>query len=257
MLTTFVGRARRAIKPALVIGVAALTTACASREQAAETGDPFEPLNRGIYSVNMALDDAVLEPAANVYTTVTPEPARDGVQNFMTNLNQPVVFANTLLQGDVRASVETFGRFTVNTIFGIGGVFDVASAAGVEQHQEDFGQTLAVWGVADGPFIMLPVLGPSSLRDGTGRFVDRYPHPLNWNAEYSQSTWAWGVRGLNGLDTRARAQGVFTTMESTAIDPYVQVRSAYRQLRASQIANENGDAFGELPDFSADYDEDE
>lgn len=255
MFISFVRQTGRAMTPALVASTVLLTAACASREQAAETGDPLEPLNRGIYNVNMALDDALLEPAANAYTTVTPEPARDGVQNFMTNLNQPVVFANTLLQGDVRASVETFGRFTVNTIFGIGGVFDVASAAGVEQHQEDFGQTLAVWGVNDGPFLMLPLLGPSTLRDGTGRFVDRYPHPLNWNAEYSDSTWAWGIRGLNGLDARARAQGVFTTMETTAIDPYVQVRSAYRQMRASQIANENGDAFDDLPDFSADYDD--
>lgn len=236
--------------PLLLAGlIAILASACTTSESAREANDPFEPLNRAVFSFNTALDDAVLEPGAEVYTAITPQPARDGVRNFMDNLNQPVVFANTLLQGKPRASAETFGRFTVNTIFGIAGLFDVASAAGIAEHHEDFGQTLGVWGFGEGPYLMLPVLGPSNLRDGTGRFVDRYPHPLNWNEDFSDSTEAWAVRGLNGVDLYARNADALSRLEAAAIDPYVQIRSAYRQMRAREIANGDEAEFDDLPDF--------
>ena len=233
-------------------------TACASTSQTEQAGgayDPFEGWNRGVYAFNETVDKAALEPSARAYRAFTPGFFREGVRNFLSNLRQPVVFANTVLQGNADASTATAGRFLINSTVGVAGVFDVASTLGMEKHNEDFGQTLAVWGVEDGPYIMLPILGPSNLRDGTGRFVDRYPHPLNWNTEYSESTWAWSLRGLNGLDTRARAQGVFATMETTAIDPYVQVRSAYRQLRAEQIGKAGQDTFDDLPDFDAGYDD--
>lgn len=230
-------------------GLALALAACATSESAREANDPFEPANRAVYRFNTALDDAVIKPSAEVYVAMTPRPARTGVRNFMDNLNQPVVFANTVLQGKPRASVETFGRFAVNTIFGIGGLFDVASAAGVAEHREDFGQTLAVWGFGEGPYIMLPVFGPSNVRDGIGRLADRYPHPLQWNADYSSEEWAWAVRGLNGVDLRARSQDAISSLEAAAIDPYVQIRSAYRQAREQAIANGDEAAFEDLPDF--------
>lgn len=225
--------------------------ACATAPEAQQAGDPFEPVNRAVFQFNTTVDRAVLEPAANVYTSATPEFARDSVRNVFDNLNRPVVFANDLLQGDIRAASETAGSFVLDTTLGLLGIIPLAKRAGITQHSEDFGQTLAVWGVPDGPYLMLPILGPSSLRNGTGRFVDRYPHPFNYNEDFSDSTEAWTLRALNGIDARARAQGVMDTLGRTAIDPYVQVRSAWRQSREEAIrdgrAGEND--YEDLPDF--------
>lgn len=197
------------------------------------------------------MDDALIEPAADVYVAATPQAARDGVKNVFNNLNRPVVFANAILQGDIVAAADTFTSFAVDTLFGVGGLVAVAESQGVTQHQEDFGQTLAVWGVPEGPFLMLPVLGPSSVRDGTGRFVDRYPHPFNWNEDFSGSGEAWALRGLNGIDQRARAQSVMDTLDRTAIDPYVQVRSAWRQARDQAIRDGRSaeQDYDDLPEF--------
>lgn len=226
-------------------------SACASRELAMETGDPFEPTNRAIFAVNDAIDEAVVGPAARAYDTVTPEPVQTGVRNFMTNLNQPVVFANAILQGDVHAAGDTVGRFVMNTTIGVGGLFDVATHEGVPQHRRDFGQTLAKWGVGDGPYLVLPLLGPSNLRDASGRFVDRYPHPLNWNEEESSEALAWSLRGLNGLDARASLEETLQSLDRTAIDPYVQARSAWRQSREAFINGESTviEDYDALPEF--------
>lgn len=231
--------------------VLVLPAACATSEEALEARDPFEPLNRAVFQFNTAVDGAVIEPAADAYTAVTPQPARDSVRNVFDNLNRPVVFANAVLQGDIRAASETAGSFVLDSTLGLLGIIPLAKRAGITQHSEDFGQTLAVWGVPEGPYLMLPVLGPSSVRDGTGRFVDRYPHPFNYNEDFSGSGEAWALRGLNGLDQRARAQSVMDTLDRTAIDPYVQVRSAWRQSRERAVSN--GEArpedYEDLPDF--------
>ena len=226
--------------------------ACSTTPEAREAGDPFEPVNRAVFQFNDAADRAVVGPAARAYAEVTPEPAQRGVRNFFTNLNRPVVLANTLLQGDLERSSDVLISFITDTTFGLGGLLSLAEANGVDQHYEDFGQTLAVWGAPGGPYLMLPLVGPSNLRDGAGRFVDRYPHPFNWNEDVSQSDEAWALRGLNGLRFRADAETAFATLDRTAIDPYVQMRSAYRQMRADQIHDRNGDddaQFDDLPDF--------
>ncbi|MGJ3231394.1 MAG: MlaA family lipoprotein [Oceanicaulis sp.] len=235
----------------LALLVLILPAACASTPDAREANDPFEPVNRAVFQFNTAVDGALIEPAANAYVAVTPEPARDSVRNVFDNLNRPVVFANDLLQGDIRAASETAGSFVLDTTLGLLGILPLAKRAGIEQHSEDFGQTLARWGVPEGPYLMLPVLGPSSVRDGTGRFVDRYPHPLNWNEDYSESTEAWLARGLNGIDARARAQNAMDTLDRTAIDPYVQLRSAWRQNREQAIRDGAGEegAYDDLPEF--------
>lgn len=235
----------------LLLALSALG-ACASTPDARQINDPFEPVNRTVFQVNDALDRTLVGPAARGYARITPEPAQRGVRNVFRNLNRPVVFANTLLQGDISRSGEVLTSFLIDTSFGLGGLFSLAESNGVPQHEEDFGQTLAVWGAPEGPYVMLPLLGPSSVRDSAGRFVDRYPHPLNWNDEVAQSDEAWAARTLNGLRFRADAETAFATLDRTAIDPYVQMRSAYRQMRASQIANSGADddtAFDDLPDF--------
>jgi phospholipid-binding lipoprotein MlaA len=243
----------RALLASLAAAVAA--AACATSPEALEANDPFEPVNREIYEFNIAADRALLRPAARGYRAVTPQPARDGVHNFFVNLNQPVVFANLVLQGRFEESLETVGRFAMNTVFGLGGVFDVASAEDVPRHETDFGLTLARWGVGEGPYLMLPLLGPSNPRDGIGRIADRYPYPLNWNADFSDSVEAWSLRGLNAVEFRARHGDAFESFERTAIDPYVQFRSAYRQsrrsgLRRMQLENNGEDEdFEDLPDF--------
>jgi len=226
-------------------------TACATTQTAQHAGDPLEPVNRAMFAVNETLDDAIIGPTARAYDTVTPQPVQTGFRNAMTNLNQPVVFANALLQGDVHAAGDTMGRFLMNSTLGVAGVFDVATREGVPQHRRDFGQTLARWGVEDGPYLVLPVLGPSNVRDTAGRFVDRYPHPLNWNSDESGEAWAWGIRLVNGVDARASLDETLESLDRTAIDPYVQTRSAWRQARAAFI---RGDAasetnFDDLPDF--------
>jgi phospholipid-binding lipoprotein MlaA len=242
----------RSLKLIAALGAALAATACASTPDAREAGDPFEPVNRAVFEFNDAADRAVVGPAARAYAQVTPTPVQTGVRNVFNNLNRPVVLANTLLQGDLNRSSDVIVSFITDTTFGLGGLFALAEANGVPQHTEDFGQTLAVWGVSDGPYLMLPFLGPSNLRDGAARFVDRYPHPFNWNEEFSQSDEAWALRGVNGLRFRADAETAFATLDRTAIDPYVQMRSAYRQLRAEQIRdreNADTDSFDDLPDF--------
>ncbi|MEQ8406135.1 MAG: VacJ family lipoprotein [Oceanicaulis sp.] len=235
----------------LMLAALVLPAACAATPEARDANDPFEPVNRAVFQFNMTVDDALIEPAANAYTAVTPKPARDSVRNVFTNLNRPVVFANDVLQGDIRAASETAGSFVLDTTLGLLGIIPLAKRAGITQHSEDFGQTLARWGVPEGPYLMLPVMGPSSVRDGTGRFVDRYPHPFNYNEDFSSSGEAWALRALNGIDQRARAQNVMDTLDRTAIDPYVQVRSAWRQNREQAVrdgaANE-GD-YEDLPEF--------
>ena len=135
--------------------------------------DPLEPLNRGIFQVNRVMDGLVLEPAARIYRMTTPQFFRTGVSNFLANLRTPVVLVNDLLQGEFARAELTLGRFMMNTILGLGGVIDVGGKLGMpDRHYEDFGQTLAVYGVGSGPFLMLPLLGPSNGRDAVGRVVD-------------------------------------------------------------------------------------
>ena len=142
--------------------------------------DPLEGWNRGVFAFNEGVDKAILEPTAKGYRAITNEPVRGGVSNFLTNLNQPVVFANTILQGKPIAAVDTAARFVLNSTVGIVGIFDPATSVDIPEHREDFGQTLGVWGISNGPYLMLPFMGPSNLRDLTGRGVDVAFNPLNY-----------------------------------------------------------------------------
>ncbi len=212
--------------------------------------DPFEDLNREIFGVNMAVDDAVIRPASQAYGTL-PNMAREGVYNLLNHLRTPVVFVNTVLQGDLKGAGITAVRFWLNTIGGVGGVHDFATERGLKKYEEDFGQTLAVWGLGDGPYIVIPLLGPSNARDVTGRVVDYAFDPLTWVGGSSIDAIRAGQTTLTVLDTRHRLDPIIRTIEARGLDNYASFRTSYTQRRNDLISNSTYDVQS-LPDF--DYD---
>jgi phospholipid-binding lipoprotein MlaA len=216
-----------------------------------DTNDPFEGSNRFFFGVNQVLDDLLLRPVSIVYRAVLPDFARDGVRNFLNNLNSPVIFANDLLQGEGDRAGDTLIRFGVNSTIGVGGLFDVAKEWGHPYHDEDFGQTLAVWGVNDGPYFYFPVMGPSSARDFTGFVVDRGLDPLtyvNWGDDDLEYV-PVARTVLNVIDLRSRNIETLDDIERSSVDYYASIRSLYRQSRADAIRN--GAPSTDLPDFES------
>lgn len=209
---------------------------CASREAVINqrVSDPLEPVNRAIYKFNDTADQYVLRPVAVGYTKAFPPPMRSGVHNFLTNLTYPVVIVNDLLQGKLKAGGQDTARFLINTIVGLGGIFDPATEIGLAEREEDFGQTLAHWGVKSGPFLMLPLLGPSTLRDTTGMLADTQVTPyVTDNRDV-----AWGYLIMWGIDRRSRLLDLDEQVRQ-AYDPYLFVRDAYIQNRRYKIADGN------------------
>ncbi len=231
-------------KAALVLLSSALALACcatppsdpAARAEFEKTNDPFEPVNREIFDFNLFIDRVALKPIARGYVAVVPEAGRDAVRHFLDNLHEPVVFANDLLQGQFKRAHDTFARFLMNTTFGLGGVMDLASKEGLEKQSGDFGQTLYSWGVPDGPYIVIPIVGPSNVRDGIGMGVDGYADPwdhLAWNYHYWYLTLVRA--GVDGIDKRARNLDTLDELQRNAIDFYAELRSLWRQRRASEL----------------------
>ena len=200
--------------------------------------DPIEPLNRGVLQFNRGFDDFVLRPIALVYRHILPEVLRDRVHLFLMNLRTPVILANDLLQGEAERAGETLGHFVVNSTAGIGGLFDVAREIGLEPHNEDFGQTLAVWGVGEGPYLMLPLLGPSNPRDTVGLVAGIFMDPLNYLLD---DEYLYARTGTRIVDERERHIETLDDLEATSVDFYATLRSLYRQYRDNEIRN------GELP----------
>lgn len=221
---------RRSAGLAAIVSVVALS-GCATTPNNA---DPWERTNRAIYKFNDAVDRAALKPVAKSYKKITPNWFRKGVDNFFTNLEQPVVLVNELLQGKPGSALTTTGRLIVNTIFGLGGIFDPASGSNIPLGDEDFGQTLGRWGVPSGPFLMLPFLGPSSVRDGPARVADYYLGPLHY-ADL-KTVEEWGLRGLEFVDQRARLLSADETIRN-AYDPYAFIRNAWLQRRAYEVSD--------------------
>lgn len=217
-----------------------------------EINDPFEPMNRAVFWFNDKLDIVLLRPVAIGYRKVVPGGVRAGIGNFLDNLESPVILMNDLLQGEWQQAQDTVGRFMANTILGLGGVIDIASGAGIPKHSEDFGQTLAVWGVESGPYLVLPVIGPSSFRDGVGLAVDSVADPfgpLAWGNDEQEAVVArWA---LDTVDWRADNIETIDDLRRSSLDFYAAIRSAYRQRRAAVINNGNGGPGG--PD-GADFD---
>ncbi len=249
-LTRTSGRALRLAGATL--GLAGLG-ACASApgDMAANPADPLENFNRAVFGFNQAVDEVVLRPTAVVYDTVVPPQLQYNIRSFLRNLESPLIIANNLLQGDTEGAGLAFERFFVNTIVGIGGIVDVAAEIRPElaYETEDFGQTLAVWGVDAGPYLVLPLLGPSNPRDAVGRGVDALADPVGWALRAEGLTELQIARFLVGV-VDARAQSLDTTdeLEATSLDYYATVRSLYQQYREGLI-NEDGAATLDIPDF--------
>lgn len=241
--TTFAAKTFAMLMCALLLTATSGCTSAKNEMQATVVNDPLEPLNRGVFAFNNALDRALIEPVAKVYNFLTPDFFRAGVQNFMRNLRSPLIVANNVLQGDLKGAGVATARFVINTVGGIGGLFDLAGAQGMPYEPEDFGQTLAVWGLGEGFYLVLPVVGPSSLRDTAGMAVDTIADPVRLYAFNRDEEWIYYTRGLvEGLDTRARLVSAVRDMRRNSLDYYAAVRSAYTQKRRSLVRDVNPDA---------------
>lgn len=196
-----------------------------------EPHDPYEGFNRNMFAVNKALDDAILGPIAHGYMEITPDPAREAIYNAFNNLAYMGTAINQLLQGKIERGLEDTGRFIINSTFGLGGLIDFATAIGMERHEEDFGQTLAVWGMESGPYIELPVLGPNTFRSLPAIPVTMVTDGLF----YVSDPWSYILGGVATVDTRANLDSAIKLRDKSSLDPYVFQREAYLQRRRHLI----------------------
>lgn len=240
---------RRAARTGVVaaLALALFGAGCAARPDPTDrdavaefraTNDPIEPLNRASFFVNDGIDTLVLRPAAEAYRIFLPPEVRTAIRNVLANLRTPVILVNDALQGETQRFGTTLGRFVINSTIGIGGIMDRARDFGLLGHTEDFGQTLAVWGLPEGPYLFVPVLGPSNPRDLAGFGVDTAASPLTWIG--GNDTWDAVMitrTGLTVLDTREGLIEPLDTLRQGSLDPYAALRSAYRQRRAAEISN--------------------
>ena len=212
-----------------------------------EVYDPFEGVNRAIFSFNNSADKVVLEPIAKGYKKLPP-PIQSGVGNFINNLKLPLAAVNQLLQGQGKNAMESTGRFLVNSTIGIFGLIDVADDIGLNQKEEDFGQTLATWGVGDGFYIVLPLFGPSNLRDTTGMLMTMMTDPINAYAASQGEAWAIPMRtAANAIDQRSQIIDEVNALRNNSVDYYAAVRSSYYQNRKAAIMNTDDDVLTPLP----------
>ena len=198
----------------------------------AQVHDPLEPVNRVIFNFNEKADTYVLRPVAQTYVNVVPPLVRTGVSNVFGNISDMFSAINSALQGKREKLGNDLGRVLVNSTFGLGGIFDVAGYAGVEKGNEDFGQTLGYWGLGPGPYLVLPILGPSNVRDTTGIVIQSYLDPVN---EVTPDAARYELWGLRAIDTRAGLLGTEDLVSGAALDKYTFIRSAYSQRRRSLI----------------------
>ncbi len=219
------------IFPRLVLaGLLPLLGGCASWVGVEpEPGDPLEPFNRSMFELNRTLDTYVSKPLARGYQNITPEPVDRGITNFFSNLDEIPTAFNNLLQLKVKAALSDLGRLAVNTTLGVLGFMDVATDMGLEKHDEDFGQTLGYWGVPSGPYLVLPVIGPSSFRDGVGFTVDWVSNPIYYRI--GDNKYGWALWTLRYVDRRSDLLRTEKVVEAAALDPYVFYRDSYLQHR--------------------------
>lgn len=270
MLMNFTDLPRKMIRTGLVLVLAALLTSWGTFAPAAEApptanhliaqaadddvGDPLEPFNRVIFSINDFLLRLLIRPIAEIYVDLFPEIVRDGVRNVLNNLRTPVVLVNDLLQGEGQRALDTTKRFFINSTIGLGGIIDVAEQWGIKGHDEDFGQTLAVWGVGEGFYLVLPILGPSNPRDGIGKLADFYLDPLSqWAANTDREEINYARTVVRGIDSYSRVMDDLEKLRETSIDFYATVRSISRQKRQTEILNGQPAEGAPLPDINYDF----
>jgi phospholipid-binding lipoprotein MlaA len=245
---------KEVFRTALIVCAALGMSACVTLPPNAPRSpqDPWESWNRGVYKFNDKLDRAVAKPVAQGYVKYVPRPVRTGVTNFFSNLETPTVMVNDALQGKFLAAANDLGRFVLDTTVGIAGILDPATSAGLARNNEDFGQTLGKWGVHPGPFIEVPLLGPSDLRDAPARFVDSYLNPR----QYIKNNYIkYGLYVPDFVDRRAALLPLDETLQH-AYDPYAFIRDAYLQRRAYLVSDGKikdeplAEPDGEVPDTS-------
>jgi len=229
----------------LLSGLVLLALQGCATVKSADARDPWEPMNRSIYQFNDAIDTVALKPAAQLYVQVLPGMVRTGVSNFMGNLGDVWSMANSAMQLKGQATVETFMRINVNTFMGLGGILDVASEMGIEKRREDFGQTLGYWGVQPGPYVVLPLFGPSTLRDALAFPVDMQGNVTNSLADQAARN---GLLAVRLIDQRSGLLKAVDAIKASSLDPYSFVRDAYLQKRRNDIFDGN-------PPSSFDYNE--
>jgi phospholipid-binding lipoprotein MlaA len=225
---------------------AAMLMAAAPCAAQTEPSDPWEKMNRRFFAVERVLDRSVFGPVARAYSTA-PSPFRMALRNFSRNLGEPVVAANDLLQGHVGTAASTVGRFAINSIFGIGGLNDIATDGRIPYHENDFGITLGRWGARPGPYIFLPFVGPSDVRDGFGSLADIGLNPLTYGQYPGRVELGVSTTVIDGVDRRLVAMQDLRTIFETSVDPYATVRSYYLQNRQAEITGAT--EIGPLPEF--------
>ena len=226
------------------LAVAAALLAGCTTVQTPTKGDPFEGLNRTMFTVNDKLDQYALKPVAKGYVFITPQPVRDSVTNFFSNIGDVYIAANNLLQLKITDGVEDIMRIVINTVFGVGGLFDVATLAKLPKHENDLGLTLGHYGVPAGPYLVLPLFGPSTVRDAVGSIGNYYVNPLSYIDPPGLS---WALYGLNVINTRANLLSASDVLEGAALDKYSFVRNAYLQRR--QYLLSDGKQSQALPNY--------
>ncbi len=219
-----------------------------------EVNDPLEPVNRVIFRFNEIIQDGLLGPVAHAYNDHVPANMRLGIGNFLTNLSSPVSFVNHVLQGDLSGALHIFVRFLINSTAGMGGIADVVSEVDGEPRKEDFGQTLGVWGMGEGFYLVLPVFGPSNPRDLVGKFlVDGYFDPFGlWVSNTERETVEYSEMVVNGVDEYASVVDELEQIQKTSVDYYAAIRSLYRQKRKSEISNGENLDLPPIPNLSYD-----
>jgi phospholipid-binding lipoprotein MlaA len=230
----------------LILCLCTVCTACATRSASVQTGvpavqnhDPLEAYNRSVMKLNSGLTKILVKPVLSVYRTLLPKPIRQAIANISNNAKAPLIFVHDVLQGEGDRAAQTLGRFAMNSTVGLGGMFDIATKAGVPTHEEDAGQTFARWGVPAGPYLMLPFIGPSTLRDAAGLAADVFADPLyhvqRGNKVRDNVFTGLTIGGtLTQVDQNVDRLG---ELQRGSVDPYIALREAYLQYRQAEIEN--------------------
>ena len=213
--------------------VALLLAGCAT---SGNPKDPIEGFNRAMYGVHDGIDTVLLKPVATGYDAVLPDPVQTGVTNFFANISDIMTSVNNLLQGKPKEAISDLGRVAVNSTIGILGIFDPASGMGLEKHDEDFGQTMGAWGVGEGAFVFLPIMGPRTVRDAAGIYMDIWFDPVNYIDHVPTRNTIWAVRVVN---LRANLLPADKVIEEAALDKYSYIRDAYLQNRRNLVYDGN------------------
>lgn len=253
------------LRTSIIILAGLAASACATRPPATnpeavaayeEANDPLEPFNRAMFRTDQVLDKALVRPVVKTYRFIVPDGGRRSIGNALRNLRSPITLIHDVLQGEPSRAGITVSRFFVNTFIGVLGLFDVGEEIGLPYHSEDFGQTLAVWGIGDGPFVYVPLFGPSTIRDGTGFGVDAFfVDPLAWYSRGDGAvTWIqWAVLGGTFINLKDETMFATDELKASSIDYYASLRSAYRQIRASEIRNGAPPPMEDFDEFSSTF----